>query len=98
MEYRSMTERIRVVVDLDSVAADLCTKWFSLYNYEYGDSLTMEHIASWDTHLYVKPECAMHIYDYLDLPGFYRDLDPMNGCRETLTWAANYFDLAICTN
>lgn len=57
--------------DLDGVVIDLVASWVNAYNLDYGDHLTAEQLLSWDTHLYVKPECGKDIYNYLLRPGLY---------------------------
>lgn len=55
-----------IAIDVDGTIADLGTAWLNRYNKDYNDNLTNENILSWDTHLYVKPECGKKIYDYLE--------------------------------
>lgn len=93
-----MLDNIRLVVDLDSTVVDLCRKWFGEYNMDHDDDLTIDRIETWDTHLYVKPSCGLKIYDYLEAPGFYRDLRPIKGAIETLKWASSLFEIVIATS
>lgn len=92
------TADITVVVDLDEVTCDLSSKWFGLYNADWGDTLTPADVLTYDTHLYVHPDCGTKIYGYLESPGFFRDLLPMPGAQETLRWASKNFRLVIATS
>ena len=57
-------EKLTILVDMDSIAADLQEKWYGAYNKRYNDTITVDDILSWDTHKYVKPECGKKIYKY----------------------------------
>lgn len=76
--------RSRLLVDLDSVTADIQAKWLSMYNELYQDSLRVNDIKSWNMELYVKPECGKKIYDLLNIDGFFRDLPVIEGAKEYL--------------
>lgn len=89
-----MTTKTRVVVDLDEVCCDLLTKWLGCYNIDHNTAWTQSDLLTYDMDLTI----GNNIYDYLELPGFYRDLMPLNGCRDTLTWAATHFELVIATS
>lgn len=65
--------------DLDGVVIDLASSWMNQYNIDYDDHLTAEHILTYETHLYVKPECGMKIYDYLRIPSLYDHSYPVPG-------------------
>lgn len=75
---------MRILCDMDSVIVNLLGKWLAVYNAEYNDCLTPGDISSWDTHLVVKPECGLKMYDYLKQPGFFADLEPLPGAIDTL--------------
>jgi len=62
--------------DVDGVLADLETAWLARYNKDYKDDLTSEEVISWYTHKYVKPECGLKIYDYLEDPTLYDEVLP----------------------
>ncbi|MGO4888212.1 5' nucleotidase, NT5C type [Anaerobacillus sp. MEB173] len=68
---------LRLLIDMDSVMADLMTPWYARYNKDYNDKLHYLDLTSWDTHKFVKKECGEKIYQYLHEPGFYRYLQPL---------------------
>lgn len=68
-----------VLVDVDSVVADLIPEWLRLYNLDYGDSLTKDNITDWSMDKFVKPECGLKIYDYLKSDSLYDGVVPIDG-------------------
>lgn len=88
---------MRILIDMDSVVVDLCSKWFSTYNEEAGDDLRMENVASWDTHLYIKGD-PKHLYGILCRPGFYDSLPPLDGAVDAVTELAKAgHEIRFCT-
>lgn len=75
---------MRLLLDMDSVLVQLMPYWLRLYNAEYNDNLTMDKITAWDMARFVKPECGNKIYEYLNQPGAFRDLEPMPHGPETV--------------
>lgn len=70
-----------IAVDVDGVVADMHTEWLNRYNVDYNDKLTIQDIVSWDTHLYVKPECGKNIYKYLNSQTLYNWVLPTVGAQ-----------------
>lgn len=87
-----------VLMDLDSVVVDLLQPWLDMYNMEYDDNLTEAQIDDWDTHKFVKPECGMCIYKYLNTPNFFADLDPIEGAVAGLEELASLAEVVIVTS
>lgn len=73
-----------ILIDLDSITNNLLEKWLGLYNADYDDYLSPVDILTWDTHLYVKPECGVKIYHYFT-PELFLSLDPMPGAVDAIT-------------
>jgi 5'(3')-deoxyribonucleotidase len=63
-------------------------------NADHGTNWTIDDIISYDINLIV----GDHVYDYLELPGFYRNLDVLPDAVDVLAWASKRFDLVICTS
>jgi 5'-nucleotidase len=78
-----------IMVDVDGVVADLHSVWYKLYNEEYGDDLTHERVTDWEVHKFVKPECGKHIYTYLDIPGLYDEVKPIDGALTGVQYIRN---------
>ena len=77
------SEKLTILVDMDSIVADLQGSWYAAYNEEYNDNLSMDDIHSWDTHKYVKPECGKDIYKYFT-PEMFSSLKPIRGAQKAL--------------
>ena len=70
---------IRVAIDMDAIVANLLGKWLRVYNEENGDDLGIAQIGSFDVHLYADPEVGKGIYNILERPGFFDDVDVIPG-------------------
>lgn len=70
---------MEIVCDVDDVVLDLSTEWYRRYNAEFGDDLTRARVKTWDTHLYVKPECGKQIFKYLQDPDLYDNVQAVEG-------------------
>lgn len=73
---------MNIICDIDGVVCDLHTQWLSLYNFEYNDNLESKSVTHWDLHKFVKPECGMKIYSYLENAHIYDMVKPVNGALE----------------
>jgi len=73
-----------VAIDLDGVCADTVGRWLELYNKDYSDCLTHANIIRWELHEFVKPECGVKMYEYLNQGEFFSGLDPIPGAAEAL--------------
>ncbi|MFZ5824904.1 MAG: 5' nucleotidase, NT5C type, partial [Bacillota bacterium] len=67
------------------------------YNHDYSDNLTEADITSWNWDDFVKPECGKRIYHYLNRPGFFADLEPIEGCVESLDRLQQICELVVVT-
>jgi 5'-nucleotidase len=87
-----------LLIDMDSVIVDLMSEWHRRYNEDYEDDLSVERIKCWQTERYVKPECGIKIYDYLDQPGLFRHLKPLPDSVEVLERLSQRYDILIVTS
>jgi len=71
-----------IACDVDGVVADLMPVWLVKYSVDYGHTLTPDDIVEWDISQFVKPECGLSIYDYLQDPQLYDDVLPIKGAYE----------------
>lgn len=90
-------KRATLLIDMDSVITDLMSKWFSAYNEAYDDHLTVDQLTGWNTHQKVKKECGSKIYEFLEQPGFYRDLRPLPQALEVIKRLNERYDIFIVT-
>jgi len=65
-----------IAIDIDGVVGDVLTPWLNRYNHHYHDNITPKDISEWDIHKFLKPECGLKIYDYLNDPHLYDDVIP----------------------
>jgi 5'(3')-deoxyribonucleotidase len=69
-----------IAIDIDGVSGDLISEWIiNRYNNDWNDSLKYEDIKDWGVHQFVKPECGLKIYDYLQDPSLYDNVLPISG-------------------
>jgi 5'-nucleotidase len=86
-----------LLFDLDGICCNLSKKWLASYNHEWEDELTEAAINEWEWHRFVKPECGKRIYHYLNQPGFFADLEPIEGCVASLERLAAVCELVVVT-
>lgn len=70
-----------IALDVDGPLASLHTEWYRRYNRDFNDNLSLDRVTSWDTHLYVKPECGKGIYKYLHDADLYEHVPVMEGAQ-----------------
>ena len=88
---------LSVAIDLDTTLNTLNDDWIKLYNEDFNDNLTSQDFTDWDMTKFVKPECGKLIYDYLKIPGFFRNLGVQQNAQQVTEWMAKEFDLYIAT-
>lgn len=96
MESRAFVKTL--LIDMDSVIVDLMSEWHRRYNEDYGDDLSVERLQCWHSEKYVKPECGLKIYDYLDQPGLFLNLKPLPYAVEVLERLNQTYDILIVTS
>jgi 5'-nucleotidase len=87
-----------LLIDMDSVICDLMTEWHNRYNQDYNDHLTVDQLKCWNSEKYVKPECGLKIYDYLNEPGLFLNLQPLPNAIEVLERLHLEYDILIVTS
>ena len=88
---------MRILCDLDSIIVNLQEAWLGAYNRDYNDNVQTADILEWDTHKFVKPECGEKLYEYLNQPGFFRNLKPLDGAVDALRELHKDFKITIVT-
>jgi 5'-nucleotidase len=73
-----------VAVDVDEVCANMIAEWLRRYNRAYDDNLRPDDIRGWAMAPQVKPECGNRIYEFLNQPGFYDCVEPIDGALEAV--------------
>jgi len=84
-----------LAVDMDEVIADPVKKMRSWYERDYGIWLSDEQIHGKDMKEAVPPEQSYIFHEYLNTPGFFRDLDVLPGAQDVLEKLNREYDLFI---
>ncbi|KEO81657.1 5' nucleotidase, NT5C type [Tumebacillus flagellatus] len=87
-----------LLIDMDSVICDLMTEWHRRYNADYDDDLSVAKLGCWKTEKYVKPECGMKVYNYLDEPGLFLNLSPLPQALDVLERLQKSYDILLVTS
>jgi 5'-nucleotidase len=74
--------KLRILCDLDEITAQLLKKWLAKYNADHNDTLDINTVV-WDG-LKKQSKIGDKIYEYLHQPGFFADLEPVDGAIEAL--------------
>lgn len=88
-----------IACDLDAVLNNLNQVWLSRYNRDYNDNFTIEQWTNWHPENLVRPECGVHIFDYLREPGFFssKNLSPLPYAMEATSLISQYYDIRVVT-
>ncbi|WP_285010158.1 5' nucleotidase, NT5C type [Pedobacter faecalis] len=70
---------MRIAIDMDEVLADPIKKFIKLYNRDYGVPLDTVLIPGNEIYQHVPEEVKDKWFDYINEPGFFRDLEPLEG-------------------
>lgn len=81
---------------MDEVMADTFKKHLELYNRDFGESLTREHLMGYRLREY-HPHRSDEISSYFDDPTFLRDLDVIAGCQDVIRELSQSFEIFIAT-
>lgn len=88
-----------IACDLDGVLNNLNQVWLNRYNRDYNDNFTIDQWTSWHPEELIRPECGIHIFDYLTEPGFFssQNLSPLPYAREATALISQYYDIRVVT-
>lgn len=93
-----MARKQRILIDLDDTLNELVTKWLSIYNNEFQDTLCKEDIHSWDIINYLKPEARGKFFNYLREPDFFLDVAVQPNAPEVTKRLAEKYELFVVTS
>jgi 5'(3')-deoxyribonucleotidase/uncharacterized protein with PQ loop repeat len=91
------TRRKRIAVDMDEVIADSLGKHLRLYNQAFGADLTRADLGGRSLEEAVPPSQARAAQKLVQSPGFFRDLEPIEGSREVVLALAERYEVFIAT-
>lgn len=76
-----------IASDVDDVVANFLPAWLHAYNKLYNDNLAPDAIATWDDICTkTRPECQRKVYDIIQEPDFYDQVQPIAGAFEGVRW------------
>lgn len=84
-------------VDMDEVITDTAGKLKECYTRDYGIAFNDEDIQGKNLKEVVRPEHFSVFYQYLNTPGFFRDLNLMSDAGDVLKSLNEKYDLYIVT-
>ncbi len=84
IEKNGTGRQIRIAVDMDEVLADTLGKQLQIYNRHYGTSITADALEGLELADIVPDEHKEWVLQMLHAPGFFADLEPMEGALETM--------------
>jgi 5'(3')-deoxyribonucleotidase/uncharacterized protein with PQ loop repeat len=89
--------RLRIAIDMDEVVADTLAKQLQAYNATFGTHLGAEDVAGRGLWASVPDEHGSALRDMVLEPGFFRDIDPFEGCREVVRDLAERYEVFIAS-
>lgn len=91
-----MSERKpRIAIDMDEVIADPLAKFIDLYRRDYGVEIPAELAPGKEIFQLVPEHLNRKWYDYINEPGFFRDLPVITGSQETLKALQEKYEVYI---
>lgn len=85
----------RLAIDMDEVIADPLSKFISLYRRDYGLDLPRDLEPGKEIFELVPPEVNQKWYEYINEPGFFRDLPVITGSQEVIKALQKKYDVYI---
>jgi 5'(3')-deoxyribonucleotidase len=85
----------RLAIDMDEVIADPLSKFIALYSRDYGIEIPAELEAGKEIFQMVPENINRKWYDYINEPGFFRDLPLIPGSQETIKALHDKYDVYI---
>jgi 5'-nucleotidase len=89
-------KRKSIAIDLDSTLNTLDQDWIDAINKEYGTTLKVSDMKSWDPNTW-KPEGCENVFECFKTPGWFDSLGVQPQAREVVHWLSQHYDLYIAT-
>lgn len=84
-----------IAVDMDEVLADPLKKFIELYHRDYGTGLDLTIAPGNEIHQQVPQEINQKWYDYINEPGFFRNLEPIPDAIPAMRQLQTKYDVFI---
>ncbi len=82
-------------MDMDEVLADPLSKFIALYNRDYNVPLDLQISPGNEIHHHVPEHAKDKWYEYINEPGFFRDLPVIDKSQEVMKALNNHYDIYI---
>ena len=91
-----MSTKKSIAIDMDEVMAHPNARFAEWYERDYGRHISQEELLEHGQKFY---EYAgdVRLRNYLHKRGFFKDLPMLPGCRETVAWLHEHFDILVVT-
>ncbi|MBS1527177.1 MAG: 5'(3')-deoxyribonucleotidase [Bacteroidetes bacterium] len=90
-----MEEKIRLAIDMDEVLADTIDKFIEVYRRDHNTEILLEEMSGKEFHELL-PDTLSHSWrDYVNAPGFFRDLKVMPGAQQVVADLQKKYDVYI---
>lgn len=86
---------MRIAIDMDEVLADPIQKFIQLYNRDYGVPLDLVLSPGNEIYQHVPEHAKDKWFDYINEPGFFRDLSPLEGSIEAVKKLQEKYEVYI---
>lgn len=86
----------RIAIDMDEVMADAFQKTLTTFNQRFNFKLTKDDLLGTKL-VELFPELKGEIYNFLSEPDFFRDLQVVENCRETILELSEHYEIIIAT-
>ncbi|HKG05183.1 MAG TPA: hypothetical protein VKB19_01925 [Pedobacter sp.] len=86
---------MRIAIDMDEVLADPIQKFIKLYNRDYGVPLDLVLEPGNEIYQHVPEHAKDKWFDYINEPGFFRDLTPLEGSVDAVKKLQEKYDVYI---
>ena len=85
----------RIAIDMDEVIADAIGKFIKLYNRDYNIPLDLKIDAGNEIYHHVPQEVNQKWFEYINEPGFFRDLDVIPDSQRVIEALQKKYDVYI---
>jgi 5'(3')-deoxyribonucleotidase len=90
-----MENKIRLAIDMDEVMADTIDKFIEVYRRDHQTEILLEEMNGKEFHELL-PDTLNHSWrNYVNQPGFFRDLKVMPGCKEVVSELCQKYDVYV---
>lgn len=90
-----MTNKIRIAIDMDEVIADTIDKFIEVYQRDHRVDIALEQMHGKEFHELLPDRLNDSWRDYVNQPGFFRDLKVMPGSQQVVKALCEKYDVYV---